>query len=92
MLIGSTVVVGGIRNPGRLLPNLVALGIIELSANGAFALASTRGNLAVVSVLASLYPVVTVGLARVFTNERLTVARVGGAALALAGAVLVSTG
>jgi drug/metabolite transporter (DMT)-like permease len=92
MLIGSTAVVGGIRNPGRLLPSLVALGVIELSANGAFALASTRGNLAVVSVLASLYPVVTVGLARVFTNERLTVTRVGGAALALAGAALVSTG
>ncbi|MBE0611898.1 MAG: EamA family transporter, partial [Dehalococcoidia bacterium] len=92
MLIGSTAVAGGIRNPGRLLPNLVALGVIELSANGAFALASTRGNLAVVSVLASLYPVVTVGLARVFTNERLTVARVGGAALALAGAALVSVG
>lgn len=92
VLIGSTAVAGGIRNPGRLLPNLVALGIIELSANGAFALASTRGNLAVISVLASLYPVVTVALARVFTNERLTVTRVGGAALALAGAALVSGG
>ncbi len=90
MLIGSTAVAGGIRHPGRLLPNLVALGVIELSANGAFALASTRGNLAVISVLASLYPVVTVVLARVFTHERLTVARVAGAALALGGAALVS--
>jgi drug/metabolite transporter (DMT)-like permease len=91
-LIGSTAIGGGIRNPGRLLPNLVALGVIELSANGAFALASTRGNLAVISVLASLYPVVTVGLARVFTNERLPASRVGGAALALAGAARVSGG
>ena len=92
LLIGSTVVAGGIRRPGRLLPSLVALGAIDVSANGAFALASTRGNLAVVSVLASMYPVVTVVLARVFTDERLTGARVGGAALALAGAALVSVG
>jgi drug/metabolite transporter (DMT)-like permease len=91
-LVGSTAVAGGIRRPGRLLPNLVALGVIELSANGAFALASTRGNLAVVSVLASLYPLVTVVLARVFTNERLTTTRIAGAALALAGAALVSVG
>lgn len=92
MLIGSTAVAGGIRHPGRLLPNLAGLGVIELSANGAFALASTRGNLAVISVLASLYPVVTVVLARLFTNERLTMTRAAGAALALGGAALVSAG
>lgn len=91
-LIGSTAVAGGIRRPGRLLPSLVGLGVIELSANGAFALASTRGNLAAISVLASLYPVVTVILARVFTNERLTAGRLAGATLALAGAALVSAG
>jgi drug/metabolite transporter (DMT)-like permease len=89
-LIGSTAIAGGIRKPGPLLPGLVALGVIELSANGAFALASTRGNLAVISVLASLYPVVTVALARAFTHERLTASRVAGAALALGGAALVS--
>lgn len=92
MLVGSTAVAGGIRHPGRLLPNLAALGVIELSANGAFTLASTRGNLAVISVLASLYPVVTVVLARLFTNERLTMTRAAGAALALGGAALVSAG
>lgn len=90
LLIGSTAFAGGIRRPGRLLPSLVALGAIDVSANGAFALASTRGNLAAVSVLASLYPVVTVVLARLFTSERLTLTRLAGAGLALGGAALIS--
>ena len=88
--LGASALAGGIQRPGRMLPGLAALGVIEMTANGAFALASTRGNLAVISVLSSLYPVVTVALARLFTNERLTPARIGGATMALAGAALIS--
>ena len=41
------------------------MGLLDSSANALFALATTRGLLAVVSVLGSLYPVTTVLLAHV---------------------------
>jgi drug/metabolite transporter (DMT)-like permease len=76
--------------PGRDLPKLVAMGVIDVTANGAYALASNRGNLAVSSVLASLYSVQTLLLSRMFTEERFTRLRIGGAALALAGVAAIS--
>jgi drug/metabolite transporter (DMT)-like permease len=76
--------------PGRDLPKLAAVGIIDVTANGAFALASNRGNLAVASVLASLYPVQTLALSRLFTEERFTGLRIAGAGLALAGVAAIS--
>ena len=61
-------------------------------ANVLFGLASTRDLLAVVAVLASLYPVVTVVLARLVLGERLAAwQRLGGAA-AIGGAALVAVG
>ncbi len=46
----------------------------------------------VVAVLSSLYPLVTVGLARITLGERLTTRQMAGAGLALLGIVLVSAG
>jgi drug/metabolite transporter (DMT)-like permease len=81
-----------LRPPLPVLPALVAVGLADVSANVLFGLASTRGLLAVVSVLASLYPVVTVVLARIVLGERLAISqRVGGAG-AIAGAALVAAG
>lgn len=77
--------------PGELA--LIALvGVGDLAANLTFGLASTRDAIAVVSVLGSLYPVVTVLLARVFHHERLGRLQTGGVALALAGVVLIAAG
>lgn len=76
--------------PGRDLPRLAAVGIIDVSANGAYALASNRGNLAVTSVLASLYSLQTLALSRLFTDERFTRMRIAGAALALAGVAAIA--
>lgn len=76
--------------PGRDLPKLAVVGLIDASANGSFALASNRGNLAVSSVLASLYSVQTLVLSRLFTDERFTRLRVAGALLALAGVAAIS--
>ena len=71
---------------------LVVIGVLDTGANFLFALASTKGLLSVVAVLAALYPVVTVILARVVLHERLqTIQRVGAAA-ALAGVALISAG
>ena len=76
--------------PRAALPLLAFTGILDTSANALFAFATTHGNLGVVSVFASLYPVVTVLLAWLVTNERMTGRRVLGAALALAGVVTLS--
>ena len=57
-----------------------------------FALASTRGLVSVVSVLTSLYPVVTVALAALLLRERLGRVQLAGAAAVLAGAALLAAG
>jgi drug/metabolite transporter (DMT)-like permease len=85
-----------IRSTGRLtrrdLPLLAAIGILDVSANAAFALSSTTGLLVVVSVLGSLYPVVTVLLARLLLGERLQRMQQLGVAVTLAGVALISAG
>jgi drug/metabolite transporter (DMT)-like permease len=74
---------------GSLVP-VAAVGLADVSANALFALASGRGLLALVSVLGSLYPVVTVLLAHLLLGERLTGAQQAGVAVALAGVCLIA--
>ncbi len=60
------------RWPGwRGVAALGAIGLLDTTANVLFALGSTVGNLAVVAVLASLYPAGTVLLARLVLKERM---------------------
>ena len=75
-----------------LVAALVLCGLGDAGANLLFSLASLRGYISVVSVLASLYPVMTVLLARVFLHERLMRVQQFGVVAALAGVVLVSAG
>jgi drug/metabolite transporter (DMT)-like permease len=89
---GALRVSASVRPPLPVLPALVAVGLADVGANVLFGLASTRGLLAVVSVLASLYPVVTVVLARVVLGERLAISQRLGGAGAIAGAALVAAG
>lgn len=78
---------------GRADLLLVALvGVGDVSANLTFGLASTRGLVSVVAVLGSLYPVVTVLLARVLHGERLGAAQTVGVAGALGGVALIAVG
>ena len=56
----------------RLLPAIVAVGVLDMAGNGAFILAVQAGALAVAAVLSSLYPVTTVILAAVVLRERMT--------------------
>jgi drug/metabolite transporter (DMT)-like permease len=67
-------------------------GIGDATANMLFSLASLRGYLSVVSVLGSLYPVMTVLLARLVLQQRLRRAQLVGVVAALCGVVLVSLG
>jgi drug/metabolite transporter (DMT)-like permease len=79
------------RLTARLVAALGAVGISDIIANGSYALAASRGNLAVAAVLASLYPVVTALLARGILAERLRPLQSAGVATALAGVILLST-
>jgi drug/metabolite transporter (DMT)-like permease len=74
------------------LPVLASIGVLDTGGNVFFAAASAKGLVSVVSILASLYPVVTVLLARAVLHERVHRSQELGIALALAGIVLVSTG
>lgn len=71
---------------------LVLIGALDLSANALFAFASTQGLVSIVGVLASLYPVITIVLARVFLHERIQRVQQVGAAAAIAGVLLIAGG
>lgn len=74
------------------LPLLATIGVFDVGANGTYALASRSDLVSVVGVLASLYPVVTVLLARRLHAERLVGLQLGGVVLALTGVVLLAAG
>jgi drug/metabolite transporter (DMT)-like permease len=74
------------------LPQIVVVGILDAASLTLFTLASNEGLLAVVSVLASLYPVVTVLLARMVLHERMRGVQVAGVAVAFAGIALIAGG
>jgi drug/metabolite transporter (DMT)-like permease len=76
----------------RALPALVAVGILDTGGNTLFAAASGHGLVSVTSVLASLYPVVTVLLAHAYLRERLRPWQYAGIGLTLGGAALISAG
>jgi drug/metabolite transporter (DMT)-like permease len=71
---------------------LAAIGVFDLLANLLFVLAAGRGLLSVVGVLGSLYPAVTVVLARVVLHERLTRAQSAGVVITLAGVIALAAG
>ncbi|HEX7189241.1 MAG TPA: DMT family transporter [Actinomycetes bacterium] len=71
---------------------VAVVGVGDVAANLAFGLASTRGLVSVVAVLGSLYPVVTVLLARIVLHERLGSAQTLGVAGALGGVALIAAG
>jgi drug/metabolite transporter (DMT)-like permease len=78
--------------PGRVWPTLAILGLLDSGATVLFAVATTKGLFSVVSVLASLYPVLVAILARVFLHERLSLVQRGGALVAIGGAAAISAG
>jgi uncharacterized membrane protein len=96
---GSIAVLAVVLVSGReLVPHRKAIapsvsaGILVTLGNGLFVLASTKGSLAVVSVLAAMFPAATVILARMVLHERLTYQRRLGLALALVAVGLVAGG
>jgi drug/metabolite transporter (DMT)-like permease len=72
------------------LPVLALIGLLIIGADSLYAVASTEGLLSVVVVLSSLYPTVTIALARGYLHERLERLQQVGVAAALCGAVAIA--
>ena len=76
----------------RLLALLGGIGLLDLGANACYAVATTHGLLSVTAVVGSLYPLVTVLLARLVLGERVRRVQELGIAAALLGVVLIAAG
>lgn len=82
------------REPWRvsrgLLPALLAIGVIDMSATAAYLSAIAVGPLAIAAILASLYPVITTILAAVVLRERIRLVHAVGILAAAAAVVLIA--
>ncbi len=76
---------------GRLLPVVLVIAVLEVAATVPLLLALQRGPIAIASVLASLYPVMTVLLAAFVLRERLSRVQLVGVVCALCSVALVSS-
>ena len=90
--IAAVVTSTSLRPPRSLLPILVAVGLIDTYANLLVAAATRHGAVGIVAVLSSLYPLVTMVLARLVLGERLELSKRVGGVVALAGAAFVAAG
>ncbi len=95
VIVGVAIVVlrRGAKLPsGRTFAALALIGLCDLAANLAYNHATTLGDLSVVSVASSLYPVTTVILAAIVIGERVRGLQRAGVGLALAGVLLIAAG
>ena len=92
ILLAVAVVRPSLAMPPPQVPVLALIGIGDMLGNLLFAAASTSGLVSVTSVLASLYPIVTVVLARIVLKERVARSQEAGVGLTLAGVALISAG
>jgi drug/metabolite transporter (DMT)-like permease len=81
-----------VRGVGGALLVLVLIGCLDTGGNTFYAAASNYGSLSVTAVLASLYPIVSVLMARYTLHERVHRLQELGIVLTIAGIVLVSAG
>ncbi|WP_067486643.1 EamA family transporter [Actinomadura hibisca] len=78
---------------GRALLALALLsGALDAAANVLYFLAAQRGLLSLAAVLTSLYPAITVLMARIAYSERLRAVQSAGLLVAVAGVALVTVG
>lgn len=79
-----------LSSPGRLAPAVLLAGTLDLLSLILINIGSTTDSYGIVTALVGLYPVVAMLLGVVALRERLTRIQTGGAALAMAGVLLVS--
>lgn len=83
---------GAGRPPAGSFRAIAPIGLMDTAALLMFAIAASMGELAISVVLASLYPVVTVLLARFRLGEHLALVQRVGAVIAFAGVVAIVVG
>jgi drug/metabolite transporter (DMT)-like permease len=81
---------GGIAFVRGQLPLLVLVGLLDVCGSGLFAVSSALGRLDIAAVVTSLYPAVTVLLARFLIAEQINSRQWAGIALALAAIALIT--
>jgi drug/metabolite transporter (DMT)-like permease len=91
-LVGSVVAAQGIpiRISRRAIATACAVGVVDTAGNVCFAASSAHGLVSLTSVLASLYPILTVLLAAAVLHERVARLQQAGIVLTLAGVALIS--
>jgi drug/metabolite transporter (DMT)-like permease len=92
VIVAAVAVRGGLPGSSRTWLLLAGVGLVDAGATLLYGAAATRGLLSVVAVLASLYPIVIVVLARLLLSERLARGQLAGVSVALAGVALISVG
>jgi len=80
------------RPTGRTAGTLVVAGTLDCGATALYAVANTKGALSIVSVVGSLYPVMTLILARAVLGERIRRVQQVGVVAALAGVAMIAAG
>jgi drug/metabolite transporter (DMT)-like permease len=90
MLVSALILRPTLAIGWRRLPGLVMVGALDASANVLYSFASVVGLVSVAAVLASLFPVVSVILARVILRERLSPIQGTGVVCALAGVAFIA--
>jgi drug/metabolite transporter (DMT)-like permease len=84
--------VGTLRMPRAVLPMAIGCGVIDMSANGLYLVATRGGALSLIVTLASLYPASTVILARIVLHERLGRLQIAGVVACLIAIVMIVRG
>jgi drug/metabolite transporter (DMT)-like permease len=91
--VGLAVFARGVELPrGNDLLVLCIAGAVDLLATGLYGVANTNGDLSIVSVVGSLYPIATVILARAVLDERVRMVQAAGVVAALTGVALIAMG
>lgn len=76
----------------RTLLTVLAAGVLDMSANVAFVIATRGSLLSLVTIVTSLFPAPTVLLAWIFFREKVPLFRLVGLVMAIAGVALIGLG
>ena len=76
----------------RGLAIIACVGVLDMLANLAYSVSTTLQLLSITAVLSSLFPVVTVALARIHLGERVTRVQQTGSVMTMLGVLLVAAG
>jgi drug/metabolite transporter (DMT)-like permease len=81
-----------VRVDRRAVWVIALIGVLDVTANLFYSISTTLQLLSITVVLSSLFPVVTVALARIHLGERVTRVQESGAVLTMLGIVAVAAG